>query len=140
MKKVLVFGLLVTVLSVGQTYAQESTFLEEAQSVRTNLSASAFSAAAQRANPAANVIYPKMTTGGATSGSTGAITKTLSRGLKNDAQVMFLQTFLAQKGFLTATPDGNFGPLTEAAVKKFQTANGISPLGMVGPQTRALIK
>lgn len=138
MKKTLIFGFLGVVLLSAHAYAYEPEFLDAAQSAKSNLSASAFSAAAQRANPAANVIYPKATTASLV-GSTG-ITKTLARGLKNDPQVKFLQTFLIQKGFLAATADGNFGPKTEAAVKKFQTANGVSPLGIVGPQTRALIK
>lgn len=142
MKKAVALGVLGALIAVGSAHAQESSFFDSVQTVRNNLSASTFSAAVQRANPAANVIYtntvasPAMANGSAAT----AITKTLSRGLKNDSQVMFLQTFLVQKGFLTATPDGNFGPLTEAAVKKFQTANGVAPLGMVGPQTRALIR
>lgn len=142
MKKVLITGVLVTVMSVGYVYAEEPMLTQDLQQrARTGLTSSAtsFSGAAQRANPAANVVYPRYVSP-ATAASASAITKTLSRGLKNDAQVRFLQTFLVSKGFLTATPDGNFGPMTEAAVKKFQTANGVSPLGIVGPQTRALIK
>jgi peptidoglycan hydrolase-like protein with peptidoglycan-binding domain len=142
MKKAVVLSVLVTLVSVGFAHAEESSFLETTRTVRQNLSASAFSAAAQRANPAANVIYPKTVATPAVANATAAtaITKTLSRGLKNDAQVKILQEFLITKGFLVATADGNFGPKTETAVKKFQRANGVSPLGIVGPQTRALIK
>ena len=34
---------------------------------------------------------------------------------------------------------GYFGPVTEASVVKFQTANGIDPIGIVGPKTRAAL-
>ena len=34
------------------------------------------------------------------------------------------------------TPNGHFGPVTEGAVMKFQSAFGIAPVGFVGPATR----
>ena len=52
-------------------------------------------------------------------------------------EVTKLQTFLAgnsaiyPEGLVT----GYFGPLTKAAVMRFQTAYGISPVGRVGPIT-----
>ena len=36
-----------------------------------------------------------------------------------------------------ATPDGQFGPKTEAAVKTYQTQNGLVSDGIVGPKTAA---
>jgi len=54
-------------------------------------------------------------------------------------EVKQLQIILAQGGFLSATPNGRFGPLTAAAVKKFQAAHGLSQLGVVGPTTRAAL-
>jgi peptidoglycan hydrolase-like protein with peptidoglycan-binding domain len=49
-----------------------------------------------------------------------------------------LQEFL--KTFTGSYPDGSitgyFGPRTEAAVKKFQTQNGIESVGIVGPKTK----
>ncbi|MEK7630416.1 MAG: peptidoglycan-binding protein, partial [Patescibacteria group bacterium] len=66
-------------------------------------------------------------------------TKELSLGMKDDQDVMKLQVLLASdtslypEGLIT----GNFGPKTEAAVKKFQTRHGISPVGRVGPMTLA---
>ncbi|MDQ5962829.1 MAG: hypothetical protein QG653_636, partial [Patescibacteria group bacterium] len=56
-------------------------------------------------------------------------------------QVVDLQTFLAanpsiyREGFVT----GYYGPLTEKAVKNFQSFYGISPVGRVGPITVAKI-
>jgi len=41
-----------------------------------------------------------------------------------------------EKGYFVGPINGSFGPLTEAAVKRFQTAQGLSPVGNVGPQTR----
>ena len=55
------------------------------------------------------------------------------------ADVTTLQTILSQKGFFSGPISGYFGALTAAAVKKFQTANGVSPLGNVGPATRAAL-
>ena len=51
-----------------------------------------------------------------------------------------LQAYLKDAGYLAATPNGNFGPATLAAVKAFQLANGVSATGFVGPATRAMIK
>jgi peptidoglycan hydrolase-like protein with peptidoglycan-binding domain len=50
-----------------------------------------------------------------------------------------LQKILIQKGFLSATATGYFGSLTENAVKQFQTSNGLSAVGFVGPGTRAVL-
>ena len=55
-------------------------------------------------------------------------------------QVTMLQHFLAAEGYLTATPNGHFGPSTFSAVKKFQSVQGISAIGEVGPATRAAIE
>ena len=65
-------------------------------------------------------------------------TKSLYRGIKNN-EVKALQEFLKQspdiypEGLVT----GYFGPLTEAAVKRFQAKNSIESIGVVGPKTRA---
>lgn len=55
---------------------------------------------------------------------------TIRRGSTGDA-VMKLQTILH------LTVDGRFGPLTESAVKTFQTAHGLVPDAVVGPLTWA---
>jgi hypothetical protein len=53
------------------------------------------------------------------------------------AQVTNLQKYLSAKGFFSGSPTGYYGALTQAAVKKYQTAHGINPAGYVGPGTRA---
>lgn len=59
------------------------------------------------------------------------------------ADVVALQNYLIDKGFLVITPGvakGYFGPLTQAAVAKWQAANGITPAaGYFGPKSRTFI-
>ena len=62
----------------------------------------------------------------------------LGYGDKGD-DVLQLQKILLNKGYLTATPNGNFGPATKAAVQKFQAANGIRQTGNVGTMTKAVL-
>lgn len=52
-----------------------------------------------------------------------------------------LQTFLAERGFFDSRHlgTGRFGPITRAAVIRFQGAREIPPTGFVGPITRASI-
>lgn len=52
-----------------------------------------------------------------------------------DNCVASLQRALNSLGFDAGTPDGSFGPRTEAAARRFQTANRINSDGIVGPQT-----
>ena len=66
------------------------------------------------------------------------LTKPLVIGM-TDPQVTVLQRFLVDGGYLSVTPTGYFGPLTRAAVMRFQAANGIDQIGSVGPMTRAAI-
>lgn len=76
-----------------------------------------------------------------------ALARNLYRSLKGE-DVKALQNFLVSKGYLTAdSVTSFFGPLTEAAVQKFQKAENIvsagTPLttgyGSVGPTTRGRI-
>jgi hypothetical protein len=47
-----------------------------------------------------------------------------------------LQKRLITQGFLAGEATGYFGQMTSAAVKKFQKAHGLEPVGFVGPGTR----
>ena len=49
-----------------------------------------------------------------------------------------IQKALAGAG-LRVIVDGNFGPITEEAVKEFQKKKGLTPDGIVGPATLALL-
>lgn len=74
----------------------------------------------------------KTTTGG---GKTVDITlEVLKRGAKGDS-VKALQILLNGNGCDCGTPDGSFGPATQAAVRAFQSKNKLSVDGAVGAQT-----
>lgn len=57
-----------------------------------------------------------------------------------DGDVVALQAFLRNQGFLPVNPTGFFGPLTLRAVQLFQREHGIPATGFVGPITRARIE
>ncbi len=78
-----------------------------------------------------------------TSGATGFTlpegTK-LQRDAENDAAVVReLQQALTAAGYDPGPADGTYGEQTEAAVVAFQTANGLSVDGRVGPETAAAL-
>lgn len=50
-----------------------------------------------------------------------------------------LQEALSTLGYYTARVDGDFGPLTDKAVREFQSAAGLVPDGIVGPLTWAAL-
>lgn len=64
-------------------------------------------------------------------------------GLRNGSNgpaVRRLQRDLKRLNYYDGPITGNFRQLTEAAVRRFQKANGISAIGVVGPQTRRSIR
>lgn len=63
----------------------------------------------------------------------------LKRGAENSS-VLALQKFLYEKKFLTATPNGYFGPGTQRAVQAYQKSVGLPNSGAVLAMTRAAIK
>lgn len=54
-------------------------------------------------------------------------------------EVRELQKKLTSEGVYSGPVNGNFGPLTQAAVKKFQKIHGLEQLGSVGPGTRSAL-
>jgi peptidoglycan hydrolase-like protein with peptidoglycan-binding domain len=67
--------------------------------------------------------------------NSNSFTSNLSFGSTGN-EVLLLQQILSGQRFLTVAPTGNYGNLTTAAVKKFQTAHSIQTTGTVGPITR----
>ncbi|MFZ2149735.1 MAG: peptidoglycan-binding protein [Minisyncoccia bacterium] len=76
---------------------------------------------------------------GAETGPQFVFTLLLKQGVVAPAEVMELQKFLNTAGYGPLVVDGKFGPLTKAAVVKFQLANGLKGDGIVGPLTRAVL-
>lgn len=66
------------------------------------------------------------------------VTSTLQNGSRGDA-VKALQEKLNILGYNSGTVDGIFGAKTEAAVKKFQKAKGLTVDGIVGAKTFAAL-
>ena len=78
------------------------------------------------------------------------ITRTLKSGMKDATtagEVSKLQRFLIRGGYLPSGNDsGNFGPMTQKSLQKWQKANGLvsggtpatTGYGATGPKTRAL--
>jgi ferredoxin len=56
-----------------------------------------------------------------------------------NSDVTELQKRLTSEGVYSGPITGLYGPLTEAAVKKYQTRHNLTPLGSVGPGTRAAL-
>lgn len=64
--------------------------------------------------------------------------KLLKRGHNSDI-VRQVQLKLKQQGYFSGPTTGYYGTLTEAAVKRFQSAKQLSPDGVVGPKTLATL-
>jgi peptidoglycan hydrolase-like protein with peptidoglycan-binding domain len=56
------------------------------------------------------------------------------------SQVKVLQRALAAVGFSPGSVDGDYGPSTQSALEKFQTAKGLTPDGVLGPATLAALQ
>jgi len=72
--------------------------------------------------------------GSVSSGSSSTSYPGLLRVGSSGASVKTLQQALANKGY-SLSADGAFGPITQSAVKRFQSSQGIAADGIVGPIT-----
>jgi putative chitinase len=79
----------------------------------------------------------KAALGGVAAPDAAAAKPVLRRGDKSGS-VTLLQTKLNAAGYKVGT-DGDFGPGTDAAVKQFQAAKGLTADGIVGPTTWAAL-
>jgi hypothetical protein len=74
-----------------------------------------------------------------TSASSGTFSRTLKYG-SSGSDVTALQELLTSQGYYSGPITGFFGRQTQAAVKKYQTAHGISPANsVVGPATLSVL-
>ncbi len=81
------------------------------------------------------VILPEATVGQVLGASTYNFTRNLVY-RNSGADVTALQEVLVIAGYLTEAPTGYFGKKTEAALKAYQAARGITQTGTLGPVTR----
>lgn len=63
-------------------------------------------------------------------------TRSLGYGTPQRAEVMQLQQFLIDRGYLNSAVTGNYLSLTKKAVQAFQLDQGIETTGYFGPKTR----
>ena len=63
-------------------------------------------------------------------------TRDLSHGLSSDSDVVSLQQFLSANSYYSGPISGNFGSLTEEAVRKFQQMNGLAVSGIFDAASR----
>lgn len=92
--------------------------------------------------PVTSPTTPKQTTPTTTATRTPrsvAPTSTLKPG-DNGTQVKRLQRALAVLGYKPGSVDGDYGPSTVEAVKRFQTASKLTADGVVGPATLRALK
>jgi peptidoglycan hydrolase-like protein with peptidoglycan-binding domain len=59
---------------------------------------------------------------------------------KGKSVVIQIQTELTEYGYYSGPIDGDYGPATTASVKQLQSDLGLSPDGLVGPETVAAFK
>ena len=71
--------------------------------------------------------------------SSYVFTKPLSIGSRGEEVSQLQRRLRALDYFFYPEITGYFGPITEKAVIDFQKANGIDPIGIVGPKTRAAL-
>lgn len=68
------------------------------------------------------------------------VTQEASKMTSEQPDAKAIQQALKTAGFYTGAVDGNIGPKTKAAIKEFQSKNGLAADGKVGPKTWAALK
>ena len=109
-------------------------FTQKAKTAVARLQAVQLSGAASGGAAAAGAASGGAAAAGAATGQTRPV---LARGSQGDAVVQ-LQNLLRDENFAVAV-DGDFGPGTEVAATRFQSENGLTADGIVGPQTWAAL-
>lgn len=127
--------------AIGQTITNTGTISESSSVVDensvNNTSAVTITVGGTPSNGNTNITTSTNTSAGAVLGaSTFQFENNLHRGSQG-SDVTELQTLLTQEGLYNGPLTDYFGSLTQAAVVAYQTKNGISPTGFVGPLTRA---
>ncbi len=97
--------------------------------------------------PGTRLELNSLTSGGTTTTTSTTVTTSsayvfehfMGPGDDDYTDVFELQKKLVSLGFLSAAPNGFYGPATEAAVKKFQAKNGLTATGFVAKATRAAL-
>jgi peptidoglycan hydrolase-like protein with peptidoglycan-binding domain len=114
-----------------------STFLPVLAALLGALSLSAAPAALADSSGGAALVAKSQPRGiEGSNASASVFTRTLRRG-DTGADVKTLQTWLSDVGY-SVSIDGDFGPMTQAAVKQFQLTHRLSPAtGVVGRRTAA---
>ncbi|HUN34370.1 MAG TPA: peptidoglycan-binding protein [Trebonia sp.] len=125
-----------TTATVGGEVAGASTVTTTTQASRAVVAALAAPTAPARATAAGSAVSVAAPMAAAPANCLGAgLTWPLtSRGATGE-RVYSIQQFLNQRINAGLTVDSNFGPLTEAAVRRFQTSVGLPADGQVGQNT-----
>jgi Putative peptidoglycan binding domain len=129
------------------TTTTNASLLTEIQSMQSQLVQllAAIQTISTRLTQLAASVTPVSGTTTTTGGSTGT---SVSDGYKflnplavgsTGTDVIELQKRLTAEGVYSGPINGNYGALTEAAVMQYQTLHGLSPIGIVGPGTRAAL-
>ena len=64
---------------------------------------------------------------------------TLTKGMNDNEEVRLMQNRLYELGWFNDVRDGDFGAVTQTAIKAFQQASGLSVTGIADPETLAAI-
>jgi len=136
-------------VAVAPAQAQAGLSASQVQAIVSLLAS--FGADSATINNVTAALNGQATTGTGTGGTNGGVCPVLTRSLQlgsSGADVMSLQKFLNGTAATRVSVSGAgspgmettyFGPATQSAVVKFQAANNVSAIGVVGPATRAAI-